>query len=120
MTSSVGDPATNNAHRQTWIAAAAVILTVIGAAWWTGRQMATREDLAALRQEMTAEHTLIRQEMTNAHTLIRQEMTAEHALIRQEMAAAHALIRDEIASQMRELRGYIVDHLEGHPPANQD
>ena len=77
------------AHRQTWIAAAAVIFTVIGAAWWTGRQMATREDLAALRQEMTDAHA---------------EMTAEHALI-----------RNEIASQMRELRGYIVDHLEGHP-----
>ena len=83
----------NSTERQTWIAALAVtvtvISTVIGTAWWTGRQMVTREDLAELRREMAAD--------------------------RQEMNAAHALIREEIASQMREIRGYIIDHLEDHP-----
>ena len=83
----------NSTERQTWIAALAVTVTVIGTvigtAWWTGRQMVTREDLAELRQEMAAD--------------------------RQEMNAAHALIREEIASQMREIRGYIIDHLEDHP-----
>ena len=66
-------------ERQTWIAALAVILTVIGAAWWTGRQMATREDLAAVRQELTN-------------------------------------FRGEMQAQMQELRGYIVQHLDGHAP----
>ena len=68
-----------NTERQTWIAALAVILTVIGAAWWTGRQMATREDLAAVRQKLTN-------------------------------------FRGEMQAQMRELRGYIVQHLDGHAP----
>ena len=66
--------------RQTWIAALAVILTVIGAAWWTGRQMATREDLAQIRADI-------------------------------------ADGRRSTDEQMRELRGYIVQHLDGHAPA---
>ncbi|MDE0456099.1 MAG: hypothetical protein OXI15_02290 [Chromatiales bacterium] len=69
--------------RQTWIAALAVILTVIGAAWWTGRQMATREDLAR-----------------------------EIAQVRADIADG----RRSADEQMRELRGYIVQHLDGHAP----
>ena len=45
-------------RRQTWIAAAAVIVTVIlssiGATWVVGRNMATREDIAELRNEIRA------------------------------------------------------------------
>ena len=129
MTSTSAIDTASNAQRQTWIAAAAVILTVIGtvigAAWWTGRQMATREDLTELRQEMTTH----RQETSAALALFREELAADRqetsaalALIRQEIAAdrqetsaAHTLIREEIASQMREIRGYIIDHLEEHP-----
>lgn len=61
--------------------AVAVILTVIGATWWLGSTLATKDDLAVIRQE------------------IRQEM--------QEM-------RERSEAQMQELRGYIVDHLDGH------
>ena len=64
-----------------WIAfavsATAVILTVIGAAFYLGSRMATEDDIAGLREEM-------------------REM----------------LERSE--AQMQELRGYLVDHLDGH------
>ena len=39
-------------NRQTWIAATAVILTVVGTTWWTGRRMITREDGDDLRTEI--------------------------------------------------------------------
>ena len=39
-------------NRQTWIAATAVILTVVGTTWWTGRRMITREDVDDLRTEI--------------------------------------------------------------------
>ncbi len=77
----------SNTERQTWIAALAVTVTVIGTvigtAWWTGRQMATREDLAR-----------------------------ELAQIRTDIANA----RRSADEQMQELRGYIVNHLDGHAP----
>ncbi|MCY4634007.1 MAG: hypothetical protein OXG04_05780 [Acidobacteria bacterium] len=64
-----------------WIAfavsAMAVILTVIGAAFYLGSMMATEADVAGLREEM-------------------REM----------------IERSE--AQMQELRGYLVDHLDGH------
>jgi hypothetical protein len=64
-----------------WIAfavsATAVILTVIGAAFYLGSMMATEADVTSLRQEM-------------------REM----------------IERSE--AQMQELRGYLVDHLDGH------
>ena len=40
-------------NRQTWIAATAVILTVVGTTWWTGRRMITREDVDDLRTEIS-------------------------------------------------------------------
>ena len=77
----------NNTERQTWIAALAVTVTVIGTvigtAWWTGRQMVTHEDL-----------------------------TRELAQIRADIADA----RRSADEQMQELRGYIVNHLDGHAP----
>ena len=65
-----------------WIAFATLMLTVIGAAWWTGARMATKEDLAVLRQG------------------IRLEIQT---------------LREHVDAQMAELRGYLVDHLNGHP-----
>ena len=65
-----------------WIAFATLMLTIIGAAWWTGARMATKEDLAVLRQE------------------IRQEIRA---------------LREHVDAQMAELRGYLIDNLDGHP-----
>ena len=71
-------------RRQTWIAAAAVIVTVIlsaiGATWVIGRNiadMATREDVTELRNEIRA-------------------------------------ARESADAQMQELRGYIVQHLDQH------
>lgn len=61
-----------------WIAFATLMLTIIGAAWWTGARMATKEDLAVLRQEIQT-------------------------------------LREHVDAQMAELRGYFIDHLDGHP-----
>ena len=61
-----------------WIAFATLMLTVIGAAWWTGARMATKEDLAVLRYEIQT-------------------------------------LREHVDAQMAELRGYLIDHLNGHP-----
>ncbi len=65
-----------------WIAFATLMLTVIGAAvgvaWWTGARMATKEDVAVLRQEIQT-------------------------------------LREHVDAQMAELRGYLIDHLDGHP-----
>ena len=69
-------------RRTEWIAFATLMFTVIGAAvgvaWWTGARMATKEDLAVLRQEIQS-------------------------------------LREHVDAQMAELRGYLVDHLDGHP-----
>ena len=68
-------------RRTEWIAFATLMFTVIGAAvgvaWWTGARMATKEDLAVLRQEIQS-------------------------------------LREHVDAQMAELRGYLVDHLDGH------
>ena len=61
-----------------WIAFATLMFTIIGAAWWTGARMATKDDLAVLRLEMQT-------------------------------------LREHVDAQMAELRGYLVDHLNGHP-----
>ena len=65
-----------------WIAFATLMLTIIGAAvavaWWTGARMATKEDVAVLRQEIQT-------------------------------------LREHVDAQMAELRGYLIDHLDGHP-----
>lgn len=69
-----------------WTAFATLMFTIIGAAvgvaWWTGARMATKEDVALLRQELP------------------QEIRA---------------LREHVDAQMAELRGYLVDHLDGHP-----
>ena len=79
-------------RRQLWIAAAAVMLTVIlsvsGATWWVGRNMATREDMTELRNELRNEITVARDEIRAT--------------------------RESVNAQMEELRGYIVQHLEQH------
>ena len=68
-----------------WIAFATLMFTVVGAAvgvaWWTGARMATKEDMAVLRQEL------------------RQEIR---------------VLREHVDAQMAELRGYLIDHLDGH------
>lgn len=65
-----------------WIAFATLMFTVIaaavGVAWWTGARMATKEDVAVLRQEIQT-------------------------------------FREHVDAQMAELRGYLIDHLNGHP-----
>ena len=72
-------------RRTEWIAFAALMFTVIGAAigvaWWTGARMATKDDLTVLREE------------------IRQEIRT---------------LRLHVDAQMAELRGYLIDHLDGH------
>ena len=79
-------------RRQTWIATAAVMVTVIlsaiGATWVIGRNTATREDVTQLRNEVSQ---------------LRNEIKAEI------MAG-----RESADAQMQELRGYIVQHLDQH------
>ena len=60
-----------------WVTFVALVLTVIGAAFYLGSTMATEDDVAGLRQEM-------------------REM------------------RERSEAQMQELRGHLVDHLDGH------
>lgn len=60
-----------------WAAPATVIITIIGATWWLAGNMATKDDLAELRQEVQR-------------------------------------LQEHVDAQMTELRGYIVDHLDGH------
>ena len=90
-------------ERQTWWAAAAVIATIIlavaGGTWTIGSQMATRENLAELRTEMQAEIQASRTEIQASRT---------------EMQAEFRAMRTATDEQMRELRGFIVQHLNGH------
>ena len=60
-----------------WITFVALVLTVIGAAFYLGSTMATEDDVEGLRQEM-------------------REM------------------RERSEAQLQELRGHLVDHLDGH------
>ncbi len=62
---------------KTMITFVALVLTVIGAAFYLGSAMATEDDVAGLREEM-------------------REM------------------REQSEAQMRELRGHLVEHLDGH------
>ena len=78
-----------------WIAAAAVIATVIGATWVGGQNMATRDDLTQLRNE-AAQH--------------RNEAAQQRNEIKAEIRAG----RESADAQMEELRGYIVQHLDQH------
>ena len=78
-----------------WIAAAAVIATVIGATWVGGQNMATRDDLTQLRTE-AAQH---RNEAAQPRNEIKAEIRAG---------------RESADAQMEELRGYIVQHLDQH------
>ena len=91
-------------RKSEWIAFATLMFTVIGAAvgvaWWTGARMATKEDLAVLRQELRLE----------VQTL-REHVDAQMAEIRLEIQT----LREHVDAQMAALRGNLVDHLDGHP-----
>ena len=82
-------------RQQMWIAAAAVIATVIGATWVGGQNMATRDDLTQLRNE-AAQH--------------QNEAAQQRNEIKAEIRAG----RESADAQMEELRGYIVQHLDQH------
>ena len=81
-------------RRQAWIATAAVMVTVIlsaiGATWVIGRNTASPEDVAAVRNE------------------VRQ--------LRSEIKAEIRTGRESADAQMEELRSYIFRHLEQHSP----
>ena len=66
---------------------AAVLLTIVGAAFWIGSNMATREAMDGNMRE-----------------------------IRATMDGNMREIRATMDGNMREIRAYIVDHMDGHPP----
>ena len=75
-----------------------MILSAIGATWVSGQNigdMATREDVTQLRNEIMAG---------------REDMTQ----LRNEIKAKIMAGRESADAQMQELRGYIVQHLEQH------
>lgn len=76
------DGAMKTGRAELWIAAGGLLLAIITAAvstaWWAGSNLATKEDIQAIQDEL------------------RQN-------------------RERSDDQMQELRGYIVDHLDGHP-----
>ena len=59
-------------NRQTWIAATAVILTVVGTTWWTGRRMITREAVDDLRTEIAAWHRSADEQMQEQRAYMAQ------------------------------------------------
>ncbi len=75
--------------RSEWIQVVVLATTMIAAIWWFGRNAVTREDMAAFEQEIRLEIQDLR-EHVDAQML-------------------------ELRAQMQELRGYIVNHLDGHP-----
>ena len=75
--------------RSEWIQVVVLATTMIAAIWWFGRNTVTREDMAAFEQEIRLEIQDLR-EHVDAQML-------------------------ELRAQMQELRGYIVNHLDGHP-----
>ena len=79
--------------RSEWIQVVVLATTMITAIWWFGRNTVTREDLAAFEQELRAH--------VDAQT--------------QELRAHVDAQMQELRAEMRELRGYIVEHLDGHP-----
>ena len=109
-------------RRQAWIATAALIVTVIlsaiGATWVVGRNMATREDVAELRNEMRAGRQSAEaqiQELRNEIRAGRESADAEMQELRNEIRAG----RESADAQMQELRGYIVQHLDQHGNGGQ-
>jgi hypothetical protein len=60
-------------------------------------QLATKQDLALLRQEM-------RQEMREAHAALREELRAEQASFREEIRADQARLREELRADQAALR----------------
>lgn len=75
--------------RSEWIQVVVLATTMIAAIRWFGRNTVTREDMAAFEQEIRLEIQDLR-EHVDAQML-------------------------ELRAQMQELRGYIVNHLDGHP-----
>ena len=75
----------NMTRKEFWIAVATLAATVIGAAFYLGSAMATTTaDVAAVRRDIAELQGQV------------QEM------------------RERSEAQMQELRGYLVDHLDGH------
>jgi len=60
-------------------------------------QLATKQDLALLRQEM-------RQEMREAHAALREELRADQASFREEIRADQARLREELRADQAALR----------------
>jgi len=62
-------------------------------------EMATKDDLAALKAEMMTEFTSVRTEMATEFTSVRSEMATEFASVRSEMATEFASVRSEMATK---------------------
>ena len=75
-------------RKEGWSAFIALVMTVIGAAFYLGSMMATEADVAGLRQEIGE--------------------------MRERSEAQMQELRERSEAQMREFRGYLVDHLDGH------
>lgn len=69
-----------------------IVVTVVGATWYLGSTMATEDDIAALRQATESDITEIREEIRG--------------------------VGDRLEAQMEEIRGYLIEHFDGHPADN--
>ena len=69
-----------------------------------GANLATKNDLALLRKDMTSEFAAVRKDMASEFTAVRQEMASEFAAVRQEMASEFTAVRQEMASENAALR----------------
>jgi transcriptional regulator of acetoin/glycerol metabolism len=67
--------------------------------------LATGQDLAVLRREMTVEMASLRSEMTTEMASLRSEMTTEMASLRSEMSTEVTSLRSEMSTEVATLRG---------------
>ena len=69
----------------------------------TNENMAVRQEIGSVRQEMASEFVAVRQEMASEFTAVRQEMASENAALRQEMTSEFAAVRQDIAALRNEM-----------------
>ena len=89
-----------------WLKIAGAVIAFC-ALWWkittSMAQMATKADLAALRQEFKTEMAVLR-----------QELKADAAALRQELKADAAALQEGLSKEIRQLRELLFVHVSDH------
>ena len=67
------------------------------------QDMATRQELVAMREELRSETTAMREELRNETAAVREELRNETAAVREELRSEMAAMREEAATRHAEL-----------------